>query len=185
MAKHWQGTVFINAPVSDVYRYLADFSRHSEWDSSATRLEQVEQGDAHGIGAKWRAYEKLDSYQADRARKPLLQLHGNVGVAVREVRELVPNQRVAWHTYPIPRMGLTADCAFDLEEENGGTKLVETVRINALGVMESLGKFVFRSLDAKQTAQWDANLEAIRANCEGSAVPAQGVPAREPVPVLS
>ncbi len=172
MAKHWQGSVFINAPVSEVYGYLADFSRHSEWDESATRLEQVEQGDANGVGAKWRAYEKLDAFQADRDRKPLLQLHGNVGVAVREVRELVPNTRVAWHTYPVPRLGITADCAFGLEEENGGTKLTETVQINVLGVMESLGKFVFRNLDAKQTAQWEGNLQAIREICEGTRTPA-------------
>lgn len=185
MAKHWQGTVFINAPVSEVYRYLADFSRHAEWDESATRLEQVERGDANGIGAKWRAYEKLDSIKADRDRKPVFQLTGNVGVAVREVRELVPSSRIAWHTYPIPRMGVTADCAFELADENGGTKLVETVRINTLGVMESLGKFVFRNLDAKQSAQWDANLETIRGICEGSVVPSPEASARTPAAVTS
>jgi hypothetical protein len=169
MAKKWQGEVHIDAPVSEVYRYLADFSRHCEWDQSATRLEQVERGDAEGIGAQWRSYEKLDSLQSDQGRKPLLQLHGNVGVAVREVRELVPNQRIAWHTYPVPRMGVTADCAFDLVEENGGCKLTETVQINAPSVMESLGKFVFKSLDAKQAAQWEANLQAIRQAVETGA----------------
>jgi hypothetical protein len=174
MGKCWQGEVHIDAPVSEVYRFLADFSRHNEWDSSVTRLELVEKGDANGIGDHWRAYEKLDTLQSDRGRKPLLQLHGNVGVAVREVRELVPNKRVAWHTYPVPRMGITADCSFDLEEENGGTKLTETVQINALSVLESFGKFVFKSLDAKQTAQWEQNLQAVRQAVE-AATPAAAV----------
>ena len=172
MAKQWQGSVHINAPVSEVYRYLADFARHSEWDHSATRLEQVEKGDANGIGAQWRSYEKLDSLQSDKGRKPLLQLHGNVGVAVREVRELVPNKRIAWHSYPVPRMGVTADVAFDLVEENDGTKLSQTVQINAPGVMESFGKFVFRNLDAKQSAQWESNLQAVRHALEGKTAPA-------------
>jgi len=170
MAKHWQGTVHIDAPVSEVYRYLADFARHCEWDQSATRLEQVEKGDVNGIGAQWRSYERLDSLQADRGRKPILHIHGSVGVAVREVREMVPDKRIAWHSYPVPRMGVTADCAFDLEEENGGTKLTETVQINAPGVMESFGKFVLRSLDAKTTSQWESNLENIKHHFEPATV---------------
>ena len=179
MSKQWQGEVHIDAPVAEVYRYLADFSRHSEWDETATRLEQVEKGDANGIGAQWRTYEKLDSLQSDRGRKPLLHVHGSVGVTVREVRELVQNQRIAWHTYPVPRMGVTADCAFDLAEENGGCKLTETVQINALGVMETFGKFVFKNLDAKQAAQWEANLQAIRQAVE------TGATARTPVAAAS
>jgi hypothetical protein len=170
MAKHWQGTVYIDAPVSEVYRFLSDFARHAEWDQSATRLEQVEKGDANGIGAQWRSYEKLDSLQSDRGRKPILHIHGSVGVAVREIRELVPDKRIAWHSYPVPRMGVTSDCSFDLEEENGGTKLTETVQINAPGVMESFGKFVFRSLDAKLTAQWEGNLQNIKAHFEPATV---------------
>jgi hypothetical protein len=177
MAKQWQGTVFVNAPVSEVYRFLADFSRHSEWDQTATRLEQVEKGDANGIGAQWRSYEKLDTLQSDRGRKPLLHVHGSVGVAVREVRELAPDKRIAWHSYPVPRMGVTADCAFDLEEENGGTRVTETVQINAPGVMESFGKFVFRSLDAKLTAQWESNLQGIRHHFEPATVEAPAVAA--------
>ena len=183
MAKQWQGTVSINAPVSEVYRFLADFSRHAEWDQSATRLEQVESGDVNGVGAKWRTYEKLDSLKGNPDRKSLLHLDGSLGVTVRQVRELVPNKRIAWHTYPIPRMGITADCAFELEEENGGTKLTETVQINVLGVLDSVGKFVIRNLDAKQTAQWSENLEAIRAIVEGQSVPARQSVDQGPVTV--
>lgn len=185
MAKQWQGTVSINAPVSEVYRFLADFSRHAEWDHSAAQVEQLEGGDANGIGAKWRIHEKLDSLKGNPERNSLLHLDGSVGVTVRQVRELVPNQRVAWHTYPIPRMGITADCAFELVEENGGTKLTETVQVNVLGVLDSLGKFVFRSLDAKQTAQWTANLDAIRAICEGESAPVREAVSRGSVPVTT
>ena len=129
MAKQWQGTVFIDAPVSEVYRFLADFAHHAEWDFAATRLEQVEAGDARGVGAEWRTYEKLDSLQSDRGGKSLLHLGGAVGVTVREVRELEPNKRIAWHTYPIPRMGVTADCAFDL----GGRRLkLDSLWVNLL-----------------------------------------------------
>ena len=180
MAKQWQGTVHIDAPVSEVYRYLADFAHHPEWDQSVSRIQQVEKGDANGVGAQWRSYELLDSLQSDRGRKPLLHLQGSVGVAIREVRELVPNQRIAWHSYPIPRMGVTSDCAFELEEEDGGTKLTETVQINAPSILDSFGKFVFRSLDAKLTAQWEANLQAVRHHFEPVTVDA---PAPTPVGV--
>lgn len=170
----WKGSVHIDAPAAEVYRYLADFSQQPDWDHAVAKTEQVAAGDAQGVGAKWRTNERLDSLQSDRNRKPLLRT-GSVGVTVREVRELTPNERVAWHAYPIPRMGITADCAFTLTPVDGGTRVEETVQINTLSVMEAVGKFVFRGLDAKQQAQWEANLLNLKHQVErrvGAAVPA-------------
>jgi uncharacterized membrane protein len=35
MDVNWQGSIQIDAPIEQVYRYLADFPRHCEWAHGA------------------------------------------------------------------------------------------------------------------------------------------------------
>ena len=62
---NWQGSVQINAPVEQVYRYLADFPRHCEWAQTLERMEQIRAGDSTGIGARYLTFER-QAMQADR-----------------------------------------------------------------------------------------------------------------------
>jgi len=170
MSSNWQGSVHVSAPVEEVYAYLADFTNQADWDETVTKVEQAEPGDVNGVGAKWKSYERLDSLQSDKGRKSHSNLARNAGLAMREVRELTPHQRVAWHSYTMPRMGVTADCAFELTPDAGGTTVSFTVQFNMLAVIESVTKFVFKGLDAKQQAQWQASLENVKTQVERSSV---------------
>jgi uncharacterized membrane protein len=163
MSKEWTGSVRINAPVEAVYAYLADFARLPEWDAATMRVERKKAGDASGVGAAYRVYEHLKLPGKDKA-----------GLAEREVRELVPNRRIAWHAHPVPRMGVSLDCAFEFERDGDGTRLTETVQVNMPAIVDKMQHAVFRSLDDQQRAQWQENLARIKANVE------QGAPAAAP-----
>ena len=169
MSTQWKGSVNVAAPAEQVYEFLADFSRHPEWDASTERIEQTEPGDANGLGAKWKAYECLDALKSDRDRKPILDLAGNVGMAMREVRELVPGRTVAWHSYPVPRMGVTADYRFDIEATPDGSNVTYSVQMNVPSIMDALTKKVFRDMEAKQHAMWTQCLERVKESAMRSA----------------
>ena len=92
----WQGTIQIHAPLEQVYRYLADLPQHAEWAQSVERLELVQEGDSSGVGAVYRSAER-QGWQNDRApRAPLTE--GVAGTTRCEMIELIPNQRIAWHS---------------------------------------------------------------------------------------
>jgi len=170
MSKQWTGSVWIDAPVEEVFAYLADFTRHPEWDEATKRVEQTESGDAAGVGNEYKAYEALNSVSSFGGRDALLK--DQAGLAKRKVTAMVPGQRIAWHSYPLPRMGVSADCAFTFETENGGARLTQSVEINSLPGADAVIGFVFRSLDDKQRAQWNANLNRLKEAAERVPAPA-------------
>jgi len=170
-SSHWKGSVVVAAPAAEVYAYLADFARHPEWDQTTQKVELSEAGDATGVGAKWKAYEALDSLQSDRERKPVFDLAGKVGLTVRQVKELTPDRRVAWHGYPIPRMGTTGDYAFSIEATPDGTAVTFEVSLNTPPVVDAIAKKVFSSMEGKQHEQWTQSLERLKARCEHATEP--------------
>jgi len=169
MSKEWTGSVHVAAPVEQVYAYLADFTRHGEWDEATERVEHL---DGQGVGAKYRAYERLGSLLKVGGKESFL---GNqAGVAHREVTSLVPHSHIEWHTFPVPKMGISADCAFALAPDGDGTMVRQTVRINTPSVVDAMEKVIFRNMDAKQQTQWDQNLRNLKSLVERDA------PVREP-----
>ncbi|MEJ7762409.1 MAG: SRPBCC family protein [Thermomicrobiales bacterium] len=166
MATEWKSTVHIDAPAAEVYDFLADFSHIPEWDETVTKVEAVEEGEVDGTGAKWKTFERLGSLKSDRDRKPVFDLENNVGIAMREVRELVPGQRVAWHSYMMPRIGVTSDCRFELEGGPRGTEVTLFIQLNVLSMLDTMVKKVFRSLEDKQEGQWQRSLVAVKSHLE-------------------
>jgi uncharacterized membrane protein len=160
MSKQWTGSVWIGAPVEEVYAYLADFTRHAEWDEATVRVEATAPGDAAGVGAEYKAYEALNTVVKLGDREGFLK--DQAGLAKRQVTALVPGERIAWHSHPIPRMGTSADCTFAFAAENDGTRLTQSVEIKTLPGMDAITGFVFRTLDDKQRAQWEANLVRLK-----------------------
>jgi hypothetical protein len=61
-----QGSIQIDAPLDQVYSYLADFPRHCEWAQTLERMEQIRAGDSAGVGAQYLTTEH-QAMQADRA----------------------------------------------------------------------------------------------------------------------
>lgn len=157
MSKEWTGSVHVAAPVEQVYDYLADFTRHAEWDEATDRVEHLE---GEGVGAKYRAYERLNSLLGVGDGDGFLR--NQAGLAHRQVTSLVPHTDIEWNTYPVPRIGISADCAFALAPDGAGTRVTQTVRINTPSVIDAMEKVVFRSMDAKQQAQWERNLQTMK-----------------------
>jgi uncharacterized membrane protein len=165
MSTQWQGSVHVKAPVEVVYHYLADFARHTEWDDLTERIEQVAPGDGAGVGARYRAHERIDSLLSrGRAKDEGKRTH--VGPSMREVRELVPNQRIAWHARPIPPIGVSADYRFELTPVGNGTQLTQVVQYNVPTVVDTVSRLILKGIDARQQAQCQANLERIKTACE-------------------
>ena len=172
---NWQGSTQINAPVEQVYRYLADFPRHCEWAQTLERMEQIRVGDSTGIGARYLTIER-QAMQADR--KPYEQLTRGMRVkTLCEVRELTPSRRIAWHAHTAPKaMGLYADLDFELAPAaDGGTLLTQHYRFHQPPILVFMFKLMFSSnVEAKGNAQWDASLRNIKAILEQAA---DGAPA--------
>lgn len=168
MDEHWTGTVEIAAPPEEVYRYLSDFPRHIEWAQTLERLELLTPGDASGVGATYRTHER-QAMQADRKpREPITR--GMRAQTVCEVRELVPQRRIAWHAHPKPGMGVYADLAFDIEPlAEGGTCLAQTVHMHQPAVVAWLTSRLMRATPEKAHAQWDASLRNIKTVLEDDA----------------
>jgi uncharacterized membrane protein len=160
MSKQWTGSVWIEAPVEEVYAYLADFTRHPEWDQATIRVEPLAPGDATGAGAEYKAYEALNTVIRFGERESFLK--DQAGLAKRTVTAVVPGERIAWRSHPVPRMGTSAECAFAFAPEAGGTRLTQTVEIKTLPGMDAVTGLVFRSLDEKHRAQWDGNLARLK-----------------------
>ena len=170
MQKHWEGSVYIDAPAEEVFAYLTDVTRHPDWDAFTEKVELRNPGNEHGVGAEWKVYERLNLFsQGKRGTR----WKNTMGVAHREMREIVPYSRVAWHTHPVPAIGINADFTFELEPEGEGTRVKQTVQLNIPGVIEFIGRPVEKRIDPKQRELWQASLEQLKAVVEANArVPA-------------
>jgi uncharacterized protein YndB with AHSA1/START domain len=182
MDTNWQGTIRIDAPIDQVFSYLADFPRHCEWAQTLERMEQIRAGDSAGVGARYLTIER-QAMQSDR--KPREALTRGMRVKTMcEVRELMLNRRIAWHAHTVPQaMGLFADLSFELTPDaDGGVLLTQNYRFHQPGPMVLLFKLIFgRDIAAKGFAQWEAGLSNIKAILEGGgagASNAQAVPQR-------
>jgi len=169
MVEDWQGTIHINAPVEQVYRYLADFPRHCEWAQTLDRMEQVHPGNSIGVGARYKTFER-QAFQADRKPKtPLTK--GMRGTTLCEVRELIPNRRIAWKAHPLPwAMGTQAQLAFELKPAaEGGTTLTQTIHMQIPGLVMAIMGRLAGAGPGKAQAQWEASLQNIKAILEEEA----------------
>lgn len=169
----WQGTVTVAAPVEEVYAYLAGFPRHGEWAQSVVELTEIRPGDSRSIGRRYRTAER-QAWQADRRpRQPLTT--GAKGTTICEVRELLPDRRIAWHAWvPIPGINHTGDFTFELEPtDTGHTRLTQTVRLRDRGLAILVTRLVFKPSPAKARARWAASLNNIKAILE-AALPVAG-----------
>jgi len=159
---HWQNTVEVDRPIEQVYTYLADFSRHREWAQTLDRLEQVNTGDSTGVGARYLTFER-QAMQSERKPHQALT-KGLPARTLCEVRELVPNRRIAWHAHAVPKVGLRSHLAFEFASTpGGGTALTQPIDFHQPPPLAFVFRLIFgRELVSKAHAQWQAGLRNIK-----------------------
>jgi uncharacterized protein YndB with AHSA1/START domain len=166
----YHNTVHIQQPASEVYAYLADFPRHIEWAQTLERLEKVKDGNSAGVGAHYLTYEK-QSFQSDRKPYgPIKQKLAIKATTMCEVRELIPDRRIAWHAHMVGDPGTHADWEIDLTPDDaGGTRLSQKVFF-VFGPMPGwVGILLF--MEQRAFRQFDAGLQNIKLILEGQATP--------------
>jgi uncharacterized membrane protein len=161
MQKLWEGSVHIDAPVDQVFPYLADFYRHPEWDRATIKVEKMKEGDSSGAGAEWRIHETFQLFNLGPASSEGSEAKRGTGLVKRVVREVVPNRKVEWHAHPIPRLGVTAEYLFRVEPERGGTKVTQQVTFNVPGVLDAVARVVAKNLDSNLRQVWPKNLQQL------------------------
>jgi uncharacterized protein YndB with AHSA1/START domain len=174
----YHNTIYIQKPTSEVYAYLSDFPRHTEWAQTLERLEKVKDGDHTGVGAQYLTYEK-QSFQSDRQpHGPIKQKLAIKAQTMCEVRELVPNKRLAWHAHMVGDPGTHADWEIDLTPEGeGGTRLSQKVFFVFGPLPGWVGVLLF--MEKRAFRQFDAGLQNIKLILEGQVQASQlGQPAR-------
>jgi uncharacterized protein YndB with AHSA1/START domain len=123
MRLHWQDSIEVPIPVEQVYETLSNFERHPDWSRSIERMEKVRDGDARGVGTRYITHERIE-FPPKNGGKP----KSSTMRTMCEVRDLVPNRRIAWHAHPMPRRG-SAELSFDLAPApDGGTRITQTVQ---------------------------------------------------------
>jgi uncharacterized membrane protein len=167
MQKYWEGSVHIEAPVDEVWAYVSDFNRHPEWDGFTKEVSLAKPGDALGVGSEWKVKEPLGMLKSD-GNKNWLD-HG-VAPARREVRHIVPGQKIVWHTHPVPKVGVNAEFTIELIAEGPGTLVRELVEVSVPGVVDVVGRVLVPKRDKIQQAAWQKNLDQLKQVVEGAGV---------------
>jgi uncharacterized membrane protein len=166
MRKTWEHSVVVQAPVDQVFALVADFNKHPEWDKFTKRVEQTKPGDASGVGAEWKVYEQLGLFALGQGERDPKHL---TGLAKREIRAVVPNEKVSWRTHPVPNVGIGADMTFEFAAAANGTQVTYRVDVDVPKLMEKVTKVILSNLDSRQQAQWTASLEQLKVVAEAHA----------------
>jgi hypothetical protein len=112
-------SIDIAAPPDQVYGYLADFARHSEWSMSVATIEQATPGPV-SVGTEFKASETIPQKFASVARITALQAPALISWESTDYRIF----RTQW--------------SFVISQQNGGTHLVQRVRFEPIGLLGNL-----------------------------------------------
>lgn len=137
----------IAAPPEKIFPYLSDLQKHTEW-SGGEAIEKMSDGPV-AVGATYQTEEK-----------------GPLGLTLKEKSEVTqyqPNERFGWRAYG--PMGSWLDWTFELQPQDGGTRLVERmVPQDSLLTTAMLKLFIERQMRASMPQ----SLAKIKARLEQS-----------------
>src|SRR6266478_4806257 len=99
----------VAVPVADVYAYLVDFSRHSEWTHNLDRVWQVSDGPVQ-VGTHFRAQEWAPPVSRARRLASMVFFIAGLAQGARaysesEITDLEPDRRIAWSAWVPGRRG--------------------------------------------------------------------------------
>ncbi len=140
MAKFsFETAVDIQAPKDQVFNYVADFPRHTEWNHQPQRMTLLTSGPIR-VGSQYKTEEDLPGNSPTvqklmfRVVMPLLKMrHKFEGHTVAEITALEPNERVAWTAHMPNKQGkklMQMHWELQMEGENGTTKVIQRCEID-------------------------------------------------------
>ena len=153
----------IDAPADLIFERLASIARHPEWDETAQRVEPITEGDATAVGAEWKVFESFGIFHFVSGDDNAQQ---GTAPSKRTLKELVPNERVAWSTHTMPSLGVSATVTWTLSAEGRFTRAAVDVSISVPGVVERVRRVVFRALDTRYQQQLNSTIDRLQAVCE-------------------
>jgi polyketide cyclase/dehydrase/lipid transport protein len=149
----WQSEVSIEigAPVAEVYRRLADFSRHSDFSDGLAKIEQLTPGPS-GVGTRFRSEETVPGRY----------------VSYCEITALDEPRLISWKAW-VPHV-MRTEWEFRLTPTSTGTRLVQVSRWYVRGPIG----FVMLNLHRKGHAprENEASLRRIKSVLEGEVLAA-------------
>jgi uncharacterized protein YndB with AHSA1/START domain len=129
-----EATVLIQTSADVVYDYLADFTRHAEWNKNIYKVWQTTKGQ-FGIGTRFKAMEGAPPASLGRQLRALAQVmvgmfSGNKMFSEAEITALEPHQRIAWvGIFPRSRGEFNrAEWDVTLEPVGNATRVVQRFR---------------------------------------------------------
>lgn len=160
---HWQGTILVAAPCTQLYAYLADFHQHHEWAQTLEHMDQIHDGDASGVGTQFITRERVEFGATGWQRwLPFT----STSKTRCEVQELVPDRRIAWQAHPVPRVG-SARLSFDLEPTaDGGTTIRQTVEEVYPRPVAFILRTVYNITEDGIRQQLDRSLQTLKVTCD-------------------
>lgn len=93
-------SVVIEAPVTAVYTYLADFTRHPEWVKNVQKVEPLN-GRSAGVGARFKTQEGPPPVSLGQRLQMMVHFmrgvfSGGKTYSIAEITALEPEKRIAW-----------------------------------------------------------------------------------------
>ena len=135
------GTVQINAPIGDVFDFLADARNEPDWLPGAANVRLTS---AAPVGAG-------STFQGSYARAGTVQL------------TITTFERPHALTLHGEAKGMSFDDAIELVDEDGGTRLRAVMRTKPKGAFRLVAPMMGRVIRAQFQANWDRLREALEA----------------------
>ena len=128
--KH-ESSVVIEAPPEEIYEYLSDLRRHTEWSYQPQEITKVSGGPV-GVGTRYHAAEEYPrdlSWIMRNLMVPIMtKMLGSADYTVAEIRAMEPGRRLAWESWqPIrgDKRALEVHWEIVLEPQNGSTVVTQ------------------------------------------------------------
>lgn len=124
-------SVVIEAPAGEVYDYIADFRRHTEWNYQPQEITKVTEGPV-GVGTVFHTKEEYPKglpWFMEKVMMPIFtRLLGTKDYTAAEITAMEPGRRLAWTSWqPIRggRRAIEVHWEIELEPENGATRVTQ------------------------------------------------------------
>lgn len=166
-------SVVVEAPQDDVFRYVSDFSRHTEWNHQIVEIIKDTDGPV-GVGTRFRAREQPPSTVPlpMKLMFPLmLRMVGMDKYTVAEITEWEPNERIAWKAEaPLKNGGLWmwTEWSIEVKQHDEGTMLTQRYRYVPEHERAKKGLSDPEKADQMIGGEVSRNLEQLKQNLESS-----------------